>query len=282
MKSQTRTFVLILLAGLWVNTCEFLRNQILLNGEWVQHFQSLGMGFPSAPINALVWVVWGFVFAAIVFVLAQKFTLSQTFVLAWALGFVLMWLVIWNLNVLPMKILPVAVPFSLIESFGAAYICKHANFAQLKQELYANNRPGTTAKILNRGWAIAHSLGIAPNRYVTLEVPGRKSGKIISFPLVMVNANNERYLVSMLGAKAEWVRNVHAAGGKAVMKHGKTEKVVLEEVPVEQRASLIKQYLQIAPGARPHMPISKDAPLSEFEKIAPDFPVFRIDPNTSA
>jgi deazaflavin-dependent oxidoreductase (nitroreductase family) len=282
MKLHTRDLITILLAGLWVNANEFVRNQILLNGEWVKHFQSLGQVFPAAPINALVWVVWGFVFVAIVFALAQKFTLAQTFGLAWVIGFVMMWLVIWNLNVLPMGILPAAIPLSLIETFGAAYICKHANFAELKRELYLNNKPSPTAKVLNRGWAILHAMGIAPNRYVTLEVRGRKSGKIISFPLVMVSANNTRYLVSMLGAKAEWVRNVQAAGGKAVMRHGKTENVVLEEIQVEQRASIIKAYLQVAPGARPHIPVDKDATLSEFEKIVPDYPVFRIDPNTSA
>jgi hypothetical protein len=28
--------------------------------------------------------------------------------------------------------------------------------------------------------------------------------------------------------------------------------------------------------ARPHMPVDKEAPLAEFEQIAPAFPVFRL------
>lgn len=127
MKTQTRNILVFLLAGLWINANEFVRNQILLNGEWVKHFQAMGQVFPSAPVNGLVWVVWGFVFAGVVYAIAKKFTLAQTFALAWVLGFVMMWLVIWNLNVLPMAILPAAIPLSLIESFGAAYICKRAN-----------------------------------------------------------------------------------------------------------------------------------------------------------
>jgi hypothetical protein len=43
--------------------------------------------------------------------------------LSWVTGFVLMWLVIWNLNVLPFSTLVYAVPLSLLESFLAAYIC---------------------------------------------------------------------------------------------------------------------------------------------------------------
>ncbi len=39
---------------------------------------------------------------------------------------------------------------------------------------------------------------------------------------------------------------------------------------------IIKAYLQIAPGARPHIPVDKDAPIAEFEQIAPKIPVFGI------
>jgi hypothetical protein len=142
--------------------------------------------------------------------------------------------------------------------------------------MYRGGRPNILARIQNRGWAILHSLGIFPERFVTLEVAGRISGKIVSFPLAMVTQNGERYLVSMLGEDVNWVRNVRAAGGKARLVHGIREQVLLEEVEAGQRAPVLKAYLQIAPGARPHMRVSKDAPLSEFEKIAAQFPVFRL------
>lgn len=54
------------------------------------------------------------------------------------------------------------------------------------------------------------------------------------------------------------------------------EKVHLEELPAEQRAPILKAYLQRAPGARPHVPVNKDAPLADFEKVAAAFPVFRV------
>jgi hypothetical protein len=142
--------------------------------------------------------------------------------------------------------------------------------------MYRGGRPNILARIQNRGWAILHSLGIFPARFVTLEVAGRRSGKIVSFPLAMVTLNGERYLVSMLGEDVNWVRNVRAAGERARLVHGIREQVLLEEVDAGQRAPVLKAYLQIAPGARPHIPVSKDAPLSEFEKIAARFPVFRL------
>jgi len=148
-----------------------------------------------------------------------------------------------------------------------------------KQWLYRGQRPGCIARIINRMWANAASKKVMPNGVVALEVIGRKSGQLVSFPLVMVTVAGQRYLASMLGNDAQWVRNVRAAGGKAILRSGGYEEVQLEETPVDQRAPLLKAYLQAAPGARPHVPVDKDAPPAEFEKIAADFPVFRLVSN---
>jgi F420H(2)-dependent quinone reductase len=149
-------------------------------------------------------------------------------------------------------------------------------FRRFKRWLYRGNRPHLLARTLNRGWAALHARGIAPGYLVTLEVPGRRTGRPISFPLVMATIGSERYLVSMLGADVAWVRNVKASGGRAVLRHGREESVRLEELPPGARAPILKAYLQRAPGARPHVPVSRDAPLEDFEAIAADFPVFRV------
>lgn len=148
----------------------------------------------------------------------------------------------------------------------------------LAKWLYRGGRPNRVASIMNRCSAAVHALGVAPNYLVTLDVRSRRSGRMISLPLVMVVVEGERYLVSMLGADVEWVRNVKAADGSVILRHGRREEVRLEEVPVNQRTSVLKAYLKRAPGARPHLPIHKDAPLSEFEHVASQFPVFRVVP----
>jgi hypothetical protein len=151
-------------------------------------------------------------------------------------------------------------------------------YRRFKRWLYEGNRPGALARLLNRGWAIAHARGIAPNYLVTLEVRGRRSGRVISFPLVMAVVDGERFLVSMLGAEAAWVRNVKAAAGRAVLRHGRTEQVRLEELPLEARGRVLKAYPERAPGARPHIPVDKDAPVERFEAVAAQIPVFRVLP----
>jgi hypothetical protein len=150
----------------------------------------------------------------------------------------------------------------------------------LKQWLYRGGRPNRIAAVINGCWAALHAWGMAPNHLVTLDVPGRRSGRTLSLPLVMAVVDGERYLVSMLGDDASWVRNVRAAHGQAVLRHGRREEVRLEEVAAERRAPVLKAYLQRAPGARPHLPVDRDAPLPEFERVASRFPVFRIVPRT--
>lgn len=149
-------------------------------------------------------------------------------------------------------------------------------FRNAKRWLYRGNRPNPIARFLNAGWRFIASSGIAPNYLVTLEVTGRKSGRVFAFPVVVALVDGQRYLVSMLGKDAQWVKNVRAADGKAVIRSGRRQPVRLEEVPVAQRPPILKNYLQRAPGGRPHIPVDKAAPLSEFEKIAADFPAFRI------
>lgn len=152
------------------------------------------------------------------------------------------------------------------------------NNPRFKRWMYRGGRPNWLGRALNRGFAILHSLGIAPNYMVTLEVIGRRSGRVISFPLAMALVDGERYLVSMLGSQANWVQNVAAAGGQATLRHGRVEQVQLEAVPVDQRAPILKAYLRRAPGARPHIPVDLDAPLEAFEAIAAQTPVFRVRP----
>ncbi len=110
------------------------------------------------------------------------------------------------------------------------------NGGAFKRWLYRGQRPNWIARILNRAWATVVSTGIVSNDYVTLEVTGRKSGRIVSFPLVLVVVAGQRYLVSMLGDDVQWVRNVRAAGGRAVLRRGGREEVQLEEVPAEWKS----------------------------------------------
>jgi hypothetical protein len=84
----------------------------------------------------------------------------------------------------------------------------------------------------------------------------------------------------MLGERSDWVRNARAAGGEAWIRHGGRKAVHLEDVRVEQRAPLLRAYLKrTAISTAYHLGVEPDAPIEEFERIAPNHPVFRIVPS---
>jgi hypothetical protein len=84
--------------------------------------------------------------------------------------------------------------------------------------------------------------------------------------------------VSMLGPGSEWVKNVEAADGDAVIRQGRRRPVHLVGVPPEQREPVLREYVRIATSGRQHFPVAAGAPLADFEAIAERYPVYRIDP----
>ena len=91
---------------------------------WVEHHQNLGIVLPEEPINMIIWIIWGFIFATTIFIFSRKFNLWQTTFLSWFLFLPLLWVVLWNLGLLPNGVVQIASPLGLIEALVAAWICK--------------------------------------------------------------------------------------------------------------------------------------------------------------
>jgi hypothetical protein len=124
MKLFKKTIAPILLATIWISISEFVRNEFLFKSYWTDHYSGLGLVFPSEPINGAIWGIWSLLFAMAIFVIARKFTLMQTTFLSWLVGFVMMWVVVANLGMLPYELLYFAIPLSILEAFVAAWIIK--------------------------------------------------------------------------------------------------------------------------------------------------------------
>lgn len=148
--------------------------------------------------------------------------------------------------------------------------------------MYRSGRPNWIARPQNRLSSIAFGAGLLPRRAASLEVTGRRSGRSISFPVVIADWEGDEYLVSMLGERANWVKNVRAAGGSATLRRGRREHVMLQEVDAAGRAPIIRRYAAVAPGGRPHLGVRRDATLEECEALAAGTPVFRVIPLAGA
>ena len=149
------------------------------------------------------------------------------------------------------------------------------------RQMYSGSRGNASARRYARFWSTVFAAGLSPRRWVTLEVPGRTSGRRTRFPLGMADVDGRWYLVSMLGEDCHWVRNARAAGGHVVVRHGRARRRLLVEVPVDERAPIIRRYLEVVPGGRPHIPVDRTAPLPDFERIAARFPVFAVEPDAT-
>jgi hypothetical protein len=121
---------------------------------------------------------------------------------------------------------------------------------------------------------------LMPRRSVILEVASRRSGRLVRSPLSMVDWHGQSYLVPTRGAQCNWVKNVHAADGRATIRRRRAVGCRLVEVAVSQRPAIIRRYLARTPGARLYIPVGRRAPLAEFEAIAARYPVFRVIPET--
>lgn len=115
MFSLRKTVIPVFLSTLWISISEFLRNEFLFKYYWIEHYQSLGLTFPSEPINGALWGLWSLLLAIGIFIILKKFSFWETVFLSWFLGFILMWIVIGNLGILPITLLWIAIPWSLAE-----------------------------------------------------------------------------------------------------------------------------------------------------------------------
>jgi len=154
-------------------------------------------------------------------------------------------------------------------------------YGDYQRWLYRDGRQNRVARLKDRALVELLKTGIPMHRTAVLSVQGRRTGLIVSLPVVVTAYQGDRYLVSMLG-ESSWVRNVRAADGRAVLRRSRSEAVRLIEVPVRDRAPVLRRYVAMSPGARAHIPVSRRAPAAEFEAVAADLPVFRITAAVSA
>jgi hypothetical protein len=118
-KKQILAFVA---SGIWISLSEFVRNELLFKSYWLEKYDSLSLQFPSAPLNNALWGIWSFLLAFTVIFMLQKLRMTETILITWLLAFVMMWIVIGNLDVLPFGLLLFAVPLSILEVGVAAYL----------------------------------------------------------------------------------------------------------------------------------------------------------------
>jgi hypothetical protein len=98
---------------------------------------------------------------------------------------------------------------------------------------------------------------------------------VISLPVVIADYDDERYLVSMLGEKANCATRERRAATPCLAMAAAKPYASRRSPQKLGRRSCVDTW-NGRRGARPHIPIDRRAAPEEFERIAPGIPVFRI------
>jgi hypothetical protein len=94
-------------------------------------------------------------------------------------------------------------------------------------------------------------------------------------PIGLADVDGRWYAVSMLG-ECNWVRNAQANGGRVVLRHLLPNRCTLVEIPVDERAPILRRYLEVAPGGRPHIPATASSPEDDLHSVAVGYPTFEV------
>ena len=111
-----------------------------------------------------------------------------------------------------------------------------------------------------------------------LSVRGRKSGKIYTVPVALVERDGRSFLVAAFGV-VNWVENIRAAGQAQLMRGRHTEVIGVVELEAREAAPILKLFLQsfqMVPFIPPYFDVTPKSSLADFEREAVHHPVFRL------
>jgi hypothetical protein len=123
MSNFKKAFWQVLLVSLWVNIFETLRWMLFAKPDIDIHFKAANLVLPNEPVNNILWLIWGIIIAVMIFIISKKFKVLQTTFIVWIIVYVMHWIALWNMAVLPINVLWLAVPLNFINVLVGALIC---------------------------------------------------------------------------------------------------------------------------------------------------------------
>jgi deazaflavin-dependent oxidoreductase (nitroreductase family) len=137
-------------------------------------------------------------------------------------------------------------------------------------------KPTSIEAFFNRALGLLVGIGFGPKDCYLLEVRGRKSSRVYSTPVYIIEHGGNWYIVAPRGA-TQWVRNARASGRVTLRAGSNRTEYSLQEIPAANRAPVLKDYLaRYRKYVQRYFQVPDGAPESEFAAIAAGYPVFAI------
>jgi deazaflavin-dependent oxidoreductase (nitroreductase family) len=138
--------------------------------------------------------------------------------------------------------------------------------------------PTAGERIFNRVFGFLVGIGLGFSHNYLLKVRGRKSGKIYSTPIDLLEMNGKKFLVAPRG-RTQWVRNAEAAGEITLKKGSKRQSFRLQAIPDTDKPEILKAYLDaFKQEVQTYFTIPAGSPTQAFSEIAPNYPAFELLP----
>jgi deazaflavin-dependent oxidoreductase (nitroreductase family) len=140
----------------------------------------------------------------------------------------------------------------------------------------AFQQESTLDRFFNRFMGRLLRLGFAPGYMRLLEVRGRKSGKLFTTPVNVLDFNGKRWLVAARGETA-WARNARAAGRVVLRRGASTESLTIRELADADKPEVIKAFLdRFKSQVQRFFDVPAGSPADAFRATASRTPVFEL------
>jgi deazaflavin-dependent oxidoreductase (nitroreductase family) len=140
------------------------------------------------------------------------------------------------------------------------------------------HKPSPLEALFNRALGFLVGLGIGPAYMQLLQVRGRKTGRVYSTPVNLLQFGGKLYLVAPRG-KTQWVRNAEATGEVQLKRGRHRRKCRLRPVLDADKPEILKLYLGSYKSAvQQYFPVPVGSPAAAFREIAANYPVFELLP----
>lgn len=137
-------------------------------------------------------------------------------------------------------------------------------------------QPSSVERVFNRAWGFLVGIGLGFSYNYLLQVCGRKSGKLYSTPIDLLQLNGKRFLVAPRG-RTQWVRNAEASGEVTLKKGSMRQVFTLRPLLEEEKLAVLKAYLeQFKTEVQRYFPVPAGSAPEAFREIAPRYPAFEL------
>ncbi len=146
----------------------------------------------------------------------------------------------------------------------------------MSSSLATFREPTAVEKLFNRTLGFLVGLNLGPSHIYLLQVRGRKTGKVFSTPVDLLELEGKRYLVAPRG-RTQWVRNAEAAGEITLKKGSTCTKFHLHAIPESDKPRILKAYLDtFKREVQRYFPIPAGSPPEAFVELTSSYPVFEL------